>query len=171
MSASNNITQISLGIIGLVGALGGAVIANWDKFASQPTVPPTGPASTASVVPVTVASAEIKNDGPTPEPPKEFQSQPRQSSMPSVGPSFDCAKATHRSELLICSSPDLAVLDLAMANAYREATARVRTKGRKAALRDLQIHWLRRVREACADVECLRAAYEQRIRELNAVQL
>ncbi len=154
MSESNNTTQILLAIIGLTGALGGAVIANWDKLAPQLQVPSTGAVATGSVASdVLAGTKEIKNAGP------------------SVGPSFDCAKATHRSELLICSSPELAVLDLAMANAYREAASHVRTREGKAALRDLQNHWLRRVREACADAECLKAAYEQRIRELNAVQL
>lgn len=92
------------------------------------------------------------------------------SSRPSVGPSFDCAKATYRSEHLVCSSLELAVLDLEMANAYRDAAARVGTKSRKSALRGLQNYWLRNVREACADVVCLRSAYEQRIRELKGIQ-
>jgi uncharacterized protein YecT (DUF1311 family) len=169
-SPSNNNTQIWLAVIGLIAALGGAVISNWDKIFTQPTAPSTAPAPTTSSAPLTVASSEIKTYAdPVPEPPKEAISQPQQR-MPLVGPSFDCAKATYPSERLVCSSPELAVLDLAMANAYRDAAARVATKRRKYALRDLQNHWLRRVREACVDVACLKGIYEQRIRELNAVQ-
>jgi uncharacterized protein YecT (DUF1311 family) len=130
----------------------------------EPTVHSATPAPTASV-----ASSEnnIYADM-APESPKEhLRSQQR---MPSVGPSFDCAKATYPSERLVCSSAELAVLDLAMANAYRDAAARVGTKRRKTALRNLQNNWLRKVREACGEVACLREVYEQRIRELNAIQ-
>jgi uncharacterized protein YecT (DUF1311 family) len=166
-SPSSN-TQIWLAIIGLIGALGGAVIANWDKFVPQTTVPSTSHPPTTAVAPATLVSAGITNSGQAPEPLKEVQSP--QQSMPAVGPSFDCAKATYRSERLICSSSDLAVLDLALDNAYRNAATRVRTREHKVALRNLQNDWLRNVREACVDVECLRGAYEDRLRELNAIQ-
>jgi uncharacterized protein len=128
-STSQNI-QIWLAVIGLIGTLGGAVIANWDKVVPRPEV----------------------------------------LSAKSLGPSFDCAKATNRSEHLICSSPDLAVLDLAMANAYRDAAARAGTREHKATLRGSQNHWLRRVRETCDNTDSLRGAYEQRIRELKDIQ-
>jgi len=62
------------------------------------------------------------------------------------------------------------VLDLAMANAYRDAAVRVGTKERKAILRNVQNHWLRKVRETCVDTVCLKGMYEQRISELKAVQ-
>jgi hypothetical protein len=32
---NNNYTQITLGVIGLIGIQGGAVIANWDKFKAE----------------------------------------------------------------------------------------------------------------------------------------
>jgi len=166
-SSSNSNTQTWLAVIGLVGALGGAVISNWDKIFPRPTAYLAAP---APVVPVAVTvpspSPEIKKD-PLPEPQREVPASPQQQ-LPSVGPSFDCVKATYRSERLICSSLELAVLDLAMSNAYRDAAARLGPKGGKLALRNLQNHWLRTVRETCFDVSCLREIYKQRISELNA---
>ncbi|HEV7505544.1 MAG TPA: hypothetical protein VGS07_11575 [Thermoanaerobaculia bacterium] len=164
-SPSNNKTQLWLAVMSLIAALGGGVIANWDKIFPRPVVyiaAPT-PAPSFSNSP---APSETKRD-PIPEPPKEIRLQPQQR-LPSVGPSFDCAKATYRSEHLVCSSPELAVLDLAMANAYRDAAARVRTRELKADLRNLQNHWLRSSRETCSDVTCLSEIYHQRITELNA---
>jgi uncharacterized protein YecT (DUF1311 family) len=83
-------------------------------------------------------------------------------------PSFDCAKATYTSERLVCSFPDLASLDLSLANAYRDAAARSDSSG-KAALRNQQNYWLRHVREKCQNAECLRGIYEARINELRAM--
>lgn len=156
-SPSNNNAQIWLAVIGLIGALGGGAIANWDKLFPHPAVPPIASESATPGLPFTRAAANIGNGvGAIRE-------------IPSVGPSFDCAKARSRSEHWVCSSPELVVLDLAMANGYRDAAARVGTKERKAALRNQQNQWLRD-REACADVGCLKDAYEQRIRELGAIQ-
>lgn len=81
-----------------------------------------------------------------------------------VAPSFDCAKARYRSELLVCSSHELSVLDLAMANSYRDAVARV--PDRKTDLRIEQNDWLRNVRERCDDLSCLKQVYEHRISNL-----
>jgi uncharacterized protein YecT (DUF1311 family) len=163
-SPPNSNAQIWLAIIGLIGALGGTIITNWDKLFPKPVVPAPTLAST-----LTAAPPEIKVDtAPVPKEPGKVR-QEAQPVMPAVGPSFDCAKARHLSERLICSSPELAVLDLALANAYRDAVARVGTRERKADLRNLQARWLRTTREACADVACLRDLYERRIRELNEV--
>jgi uncharacterized protein YecT (DUF1311 family) len=168
-SPSNKNAQILLAVISLIGTLSVTVIANWEKLFPRPAVPFAAPAPTA-VAPFAAAPAEVKNTAaPIPEPSREVHSQPQQL-MPSVGPSFDCAKAIYRSEQLVCASPELSVLDLAMANAYRDAAARVGTKERKVVLRNVQNHWMRKIREACADAVCLRDTYEQRIRELNAIQ-
>ena len=40
-----------------------------------------------------------------------------------VAPSFDCAKATWKSERMVCSSQQLSVLDVALSDAYRDAAA------------------------------------------------
>ena len=85
--------------------------------------------------------------------------------IPTVAPSFDCTKTTWKSERLVCSSQQLAVLDLAMSNAYHDATARSPTRATD--LKVAQIHWLRKTREVCNDVPCLVHAYESRILELR----
>ena len=85
--------------------------------------------------------------------------------LPRVAPSFDCLKASWKSEHIICSSRALAVLDLALSNAFREAIAR--SPDRTAELRSSQNRWLRMSREACDDVPCLRELYEARIAELG----
>ena len=163
-SSSNKNVQIWLAVISLIGTLSVTVIANWEKLFPRQPVLFSAPAPNSGTA-LTVKN----NTAPVPEPPREVQPQP-QPLLPSVGPSFDCAKAIYRSEQLVCSSPELAVLDLAMANAYRDAAARVGTKERKAILRNVQNHWLRKVRETCVDTVCLKGMYEQRISELKAVQ-
>jgi len=155
-SSSNKNVQVWLAVISLIGTLSVAVIANWEKLFPRQPVLFSAPAPNSGT------ALAAKNNGaliPQPQPP-----------MPPVGPSFDCAKAIYRSEQLVCSSPELAVLDLAMANAYRDAAARVGTKERKAILRNVQNHWLRKVRETCVDTVCLKGMYEQRIRELETIQ-
>jgi len=163
-SSSNKNVQVWLAVISLIGTLSVTVIANWEKLFPRQPVLFTAPAPTSGT------PLAAKNNGALiPQPPGGGQPQP-QPPMPPVGPSFDCAKAIYRSEQLVCSSPELAVLDLAMANAYRDAAARVGTKERKAILRNVQNHWLRKVRETCVDTVCLKGMYEQRIRELETIQ-
>ena len=110
--------------------------------------------------PLAVAEAMLQAQ----QPPKALLSDP-QELPPVVAPSFDCTKARWKSERLVCSSPGLAVLDLAMANAYRDAVARM--PDRKIDFRNAQNHWLRRVRDLCDDVACLKQTYQQRIAELE----
>lgn len=86
-----------------------------------------------------------------------------------VAPSFECAKATYSTEKLICQSPELAVLDLTLSNAYRDAVASLTSKSDRTALRDQQNYWLRHIRERCTETTCLRNIYESRIAELRAV--
>lgn len=80
-------------------------------------------------------------------------------------PSFNCEKATWKSERMVCSSQALAVLDMFMANAYRDALARA--PERAAELRNSQNHWIRKDRESCNDVPCLQQLYVSRIRQLE----
>lgn len=82
-------------------------------------------------------------------------------------PSFDCAKATSRSERLVCSSTEVARQDVAMANAYRGALAR--SGARAPDIRRSQLDWLRDSRESCTDVACLLRIYEARILELRRI--
>lgn len=90
-------------------------------------------------------------------------------SAPGAGPSFPCARASTPEEQRICAVPELARLDRRLAVLYSWAMA---APERAQALRDAQRAWLDR-RHACAAVaeagqaDCLRAAYEGRIRELE----
>lgn len=112
--------------------------------------------------------AEVENSDQPAEPPMEAQVQSRQQVAP-LGPSFDCARAVFPSERLVCSSKELASLDLEMASAYRDALARAGTKEHMVALRNSQNHWLRRTRESCNNVSCLVNAYVERIRDLQTL--
>jgi len=84
-----------------------------------------------------------------------------------IRPSFDCARVTSKAEEMVCSSQELAVLDLAVANAYRDAMARVHTDYARRQLKDAQLYWLHEVRGKCQDPACMKAAYEVRERQLR----
>lgn len=81
--------------------------------------------------------------------------------------SFDCSKAAHRVEKLICETQELSILDVQMARAYQKALV---TDGQKKKLRDSQRAWLR-LRNACSQQACLKSLYQQRIHELNLISL
>jgi uncharacterized protein YecT (DUF1311 family) len=110
----------------------------------------------------------LETAGSSAEPTTEAHVQAREQAALG-GPSFDCARAAYPSERLVCSSKELASLDLEMARAYHDALARVETKGRMVALRNSQNHWLRRDRESCGNVSCLVDIYVARIRDLQAM--
>jgi curved DNA-binding protein CbpA len=128
------------------------------------------------MLPMAIVALPAKEENPpeveysyhSAEPPKKDQVRPRQQVTPG-GPSFDCTRATFPSERLVCSSKELASLDLEMASAYHEALARAGTKERMAALRESQNHWLRRTRESCNNVSCLVDIYVERIRDLHTM--
>jgi uncharacterized protein YecT (DUF1311 family) len=84
-----------------------------------------------------------------------------------IRPSFDCARVTSKVEEMVCSSPELAVLDLTVANAYRDAMARLHTDYERRQLKDAQLFWLQEVRGKCQDAACVKAAYEVRERQLR----
>lgn len=88
-------------------------------------------------------------------------------SLPLIAPSFDCVRASNRAERLICSSGEIAVLDLAMANAYRDVMAEQRTSDDRSRWRNDQNHWLRQVRDQCSTERCLNEAYVLRIDQLK----
>lgn len=84
-----------------------------------------------------------------------------------IKPSFDCARVTSKAEQMVCSSPELAVLDLTVANAYRDAMARLHTDYERRQLKNAQLFWLQEVRGKCQDAACVKAAYEVRERQLR----
>lgn len=94
--------------------------------------------------------------------PSNHSTQPSASarSSTSSSPSFDCRKATTAVEKLICSNPDLSKLDVSLAETYKEAVSKDRS------VREDQRAW-NREKNKCADVDCLKNAYEDRISELT----
>ena len=82
----------------------------------------------------------------------------------SFSPSFDCRKASTGSERLICSSKELSVADVTLAQAYKSA-ANVSTD--KGILKSEQNTWRKNERDACADIECMLAAYQNRLIQLT----
>lgn len=83
-----------------------------------------------------------------------------------VKPSFECAKASTQSEQLICSDTELRRLDSSLSAAYALARSRAGDKG---ALKNAQNQWRTSTRDGCADVSCMRQAYEERIEHLRSL--
>lgn len=84
-------------------------------------------------------------------------------------PSFDCSKATHEAEQLICKDSELAALDNSLAELY--ATVMKHTPASKqGALKTEQRGWVKG-RDDCwksSDQRgCIKSEYEMRIRELK----
>jgi uncharacterized protein len=72
---------------------------------------------------------------------------------------FDCAKATNAAEHMVCNTPALSKMDSELGALYSQQLRIVKDKK---ALQSEQHRWIRKVRDACADVECLNAAYQRR---------
>ncbi len=88
-------------------------------------------------------------------------------------PSFDCAKASHEIEELICKSDALAALDNQMASVFAQAEAKVKTDARTTKyLRTEQRGWIKG-RNDCWKADdktaCTTEEYKHRIAELQAV--
>jgi uncharacterized protein len=82
--------------------------------------------------------------------------------------SFDCVKAATPVEKLICQDEQTSLLDEYLGRYYRAAREAL---GRGAdCLRADQREWLKTVRNRCADTECLRRAYLERLALLDGLQ-
>jgi len=88
---------------------------------------------------------------------------PKAPAQRSFSPSFHCEKARTGSERLICSSKVLSVADVKLAQAYKSA-ANVSTD--KSTLKSEQNAWRKNERDACSDIECMLAAYQNRLMQL-----
>ena len=122
---------------------------------SQGAVSPAGVgAQDAGPTSVAAATTSIATDA------KQVPSEA--SSLAKVNPSFDCSKATTRSERSICGSERLSAADAEMARVYESAISET---GDKDALRTAQRAW-RRERDRCNDDKCLMNAYQTRMAEL-----
>jgi uncharacterized protein YecT (DUF1311 family) len=95
---------------------------------------------------------------------------------PAGGPSFDCAKASSRTEGDICADATLAKLDLDLAIVYEQERKGLATQPDRDQLRELQRRWLQRRDSQCSTVpdraDCLAEQYrQQREAILNWVPL
>ncbi|MEO1494455.1 MAG: caspase family protein [Pseudomonadota bacterium] len=81
------------------------------------------------------------------------------------GPSYDCAKARRRDEIMICNSADLSALDRIMAKAYSTTRKRLNSNGRET-LKLSQRSWLKK-RASCRNESCLRTSLVGRIEFLE----
>jgi uncharacterized protein len=77
--------------------------------------------------------------------------------------SFDCGKAASEVEKLICGNDELSRLDESLNKAYLEALKRADIKEQTI---KSQRQWLKNERNACQNAECIKKAYETRIKEL-----
>src|SRR5690349_14456577 len=82
-------------------------------------------------------------------------------SSPAGAQSFDCRKATTAVEKMICADADLSKLDDQMARAFTDARRNVGVNVIE------QGAWLKNVRNRCANVGCLKDAYQGRIAQLK----
>jgi uncharacterized protein len=82
----------------------------------------------------------------------------------SLAASFDCGKAASEVEKLICGNEELSRLDESLNKAYLKALERpdIRQK-----MIESQRQWLKNERNACKNEDCLKKAYETRIKELG----
>lgn len=78
--------------------------------------------------------------------------------------SFDCEQASSKVEKMICSTGELAALDLRLARIYEMA---LELSANRSAVKARQRQWLATERNVCSDVECVKTAYARRIRELR----
>jgi uncharacterized protein len=82
----------------------------------------------------------------------------------SLGASFDCSRKVSSVERVICSNEELSKLDDMLAAAYK--TVRARSPNDTQLARE-QRQWLTR-RDACGNnLDCLRAAYKERVKDLE----
>lgn len=79
--------------------------------------------------------------------------------------SFDCTKAITQQEIMICSDPKLASIDVDMAKLYIE---KLNISSDKESFQKSQKEWLKTSRNNCLDEKCLLVSYGLRIEELNA---
>jgi uncharacterized protein len=88
-----------------------------------------------------------------------------------AGPSFDCSKATHAVEKLICGDDQLAALDVTLSNDFKKAMGQI-SEADQMALRAAQEKWID-ARNACAkDADpkaCALQSYRTRIAVMGAM--
>lgn len=79
--------------------------------------------------------------------------------------SFDCGKAKTRIEKMICSDDELSTKDENMSRRYFEILKKMDSQMKKNFINDHK-RWLKKVRNACSNTECLKMVYTERISDL-----
>ena len=125
----------------------------------QPVPPPTAPVEGNAIAPVPPEASG------TPSPPANVQPAPPSPSP--ARPSFDCAKAHTRGEIIICSDSGLAALDRNMASQYRGAFAAANPEQQEL-LRGTARRFYA-YRDRCPDAKCIGDAYLGRMREIRDI--
>ncbi|MCG2583166.1 lysozyme inhibitor LprI family protein [Massilia sp. TS11] len=95
--------------------------------------------------------------------PRQGANDPLPSTRPKVRPSFDCDRSGKGAERLVCSSQDISILDLSMANAFRDVLAEQKSNEARTRWKNAQNAWLKQVRNQCGDILCLTDVYTKRI--------
>ena len=83
----------------------------------------------------------------------------------SFAASFDCGTAKTAAEKLICSDGELSELDSTLAKSYNKALVNAI---HRAKLEESQQTWVAKRRDACGNADCMKRAYKERLKELNA---
>lgn len=85
----------------------------------------------------------------------------------SLKASFDCKKASTKTEIMICSDPALAQKDIEMGVAFKQAVAASGDNG--AGIKKGQKAWMKE-RNKCGDTPCLLQSYQEQIDELVSLR-
>jgi uncharacterized protein len=83
---------------------------------------------------------------------------------PASAASFDCAKAQTNVEKLICADDGLSKLDESLEAQYQQALKRPDIKRQVV---ESQRDWLKNARDICQTGECVKKAYDTRIKQLG----
>lgn len=81
--------------------------------------------------------------------------------------SFDCNRANGFVEKTICADKELSKLDSLLDSSYQKA---IDEADQPSQVKDNQRTWIKKTREACKSVDCLKQTYKQRIEELATVK-
>lgn len=115
--------------------------------AANATAPAAQPSPENQVSPTQPAAAEAAPVVPAPDAPQK------------VSASFDCNKASSAQEKLICSTAALGEADIKLNAAYKAAAQKAADP---AELKKDQLAWMKNVRNACKDEQCLLEAMSKR---------
>lgn len=140
----------------------GAAAQNSVVRVPQESTPSEGGAL-APDIPAPNPATAIASVSPEVVTPSAANAEPVAASTETTKPSFDCSKASNTVEKMVCASPELAKLDVQMAEQYKNARTSASDQNQ---LKSEQMSWIKKSR-ACKDEACLAQAYRLRIDELS----